>query len=225
MEGGFSLSHFGMKSWVAICGGSDSDCQMLPPSFSLRFVFILSMGLLPLVSLDAQNFPTTVTARDDAASYLKPLNQRGVVKYNTIAGDFTANQVASIGKYSGKRITVVGRVAHLSLGNSENYALVVTIQDASASLPAVKCKFLSDAFPQNSDLEISTDGSEATLVMRHPSGTIIGKKSFLSVDQLVAIKGVYKEIKVGDIVLTDCKIIPKERLHELRDELKKQQKQ
>jgi hypothetical protein len=35
------------------------------------------------------------------------------------------------------------------------------------------------------------------------------------VDQRVGIKGDFKEIKVGDIVLTACKLVPKEKLREL----------
>ena len=159
----------------------------------------------------------------DASQPLKPLNQRGVVKLKTIAGDFATNEVAAIAKYSGHRITVIGRVAHLSQGSSENKVLVVTLQDATASLPAVKGDFLSDSIPEHSGIEVSQDGSCATLVRRDSAGRILSQNTFLNADSIIGLKGNYKELKVGDVILTDCKIIPKERLHELRDELAKKQ--
>jgi hypothetical protein len=191
---------------------------MALPSKLLLFPLILC-SVAPLVAQDV--LPPTTLAKQDAAAYLKPLNKRGVVRYKTIASDFNTNQVAAIGKYAGKRITVIGRVAHLSQGESENKALVVTLQDASASLPAVKGIFLAGSIPQNSEIQISSDGSTATMVNRDGSGNILSQNTYLSVDQTVAIKGDYKELKVGDIVLTDCKLIPKERLHELRNDLDK----
>lgn len=159
----------------------------------------------------------------DSMTALKPLNKRGVVKLKTIAGDFAANEVAAIAKYSGHRITVIGRVAHLSQGSSENKVLVVTLQDASASLPAVKGDFLTGSIPEYSGIEISQDGSSATLVQRDSTGRILGQKNFLNADSIIGLKGNYKELKVGNVILTDCKIIPKERLHELRDELENKQ--
>jgi len=60
------------------------------------------------------------------------------------------------------------------------------------------------------------------MIHRNARGIILKQDTYLSVDQTVAIKGNYKELKVGDIILTDCKIIPKERLHELRDGKKSQ---
>ena len=181
----------------------------------------LAIAVLPLASVLAQDFPVSTIARQDAAAYLKPLNKRGVVRLKTIAGDFATNQVAAIGKYSGHRITVIGRISHLSQGESENKVLVVTLQDAGASLPAVKAEFLPDSIPEHSSIQISSDGYTANLLRRDRSGNILGNTLYLSVDQMVGIKGDYKEIKVGDVVLTACKIIPKERLHELRADLKK----
>jgi hypothetical protein len=191
---------------------------MALPSKLLLFPLILC-SMAPLVAQDV--LPPTTLAKQDAAAYLKPLNKRGVVRYKTIATDFNTNQVAAIGKYAGKRITVIGRVSHLSQGESENKALVVTLQDASASLPAVKGIFLAGSIPQNSEIQISSDGSTATMVNRDGSGNIVSQNTYLTVDQTVAIKGDYKELKVGDIVLTDCKLIPKNRLHELRNDLNK----
>jgi len=190
------------------------------PKFILPFFLLISVAPLSLV---AQDFATTTIAKQDAAAYLKPLNKRGVVRYKTIAGDFAANQQAAIGKYSGHRITVIGRISHLSQGHSENKDLVVTLQDATASLPAVKGEFLTGSIPENSEIQISSDGSVATLLRRDGSGKILGQSTYLSVDQVVAIKGDYKEVRVGDIVLTACKIIPKERLRELRHDLKASQ--
>jgi hypothetical protein len=187
-------------------------------------LLILSLILASVPPLVAQDvLPPTSLAKQDAAAYLKPLNQRGVVRLKTIAGDFSTNQVAAIGKYAGHMITVIGRVAHISQGESENKVLVVTLQDPSASLPAVKGEFLPGSIPENSEIQVSEDGSTATIVHRNARGVILKQDTYLSVDQTVAIKGNYKELKVGDIILTDCKLIPKERLHELRDGLKKSQ--
>jgi|GEM_PF-332656 len=186
-------------------------------SFFPRVLPLFLLSVTPIFAQDSQptTFPTTQIARMDAASYLKPLPENHVVSYKQIAGDFAANETAALGKYNGKRITVIGRIARLSQGQSENKALVVTLQGVGASLPAVKANFLNDAIPENSEIQISSDGSSASIVNRDRSGNILSQKTYLSVDQKVGIKGSFKGLKVGDIVLTSCKLIPKERLHEL----------
>jgi hypothetical protein len=108
-------------------------------------------------------------------------------------------------------LTVIGRVSSLSNGNSENKVLVVTLQGASGNLPAVKADFLYGSIPDNSEIQISSDGSAATIVHRDRSGNILSQGTYLSIDQKVAIKGTFKEVKVGDIVLTACKLVPKDR--------------
>jgi hypothetical protein len=170
------------------------------------------MGM-PLMAQDA--FPTTQVAKSDAVSYLKRLPEDHVVSYKQIAGDFAANETAALGKYSGKRITVIGHIAHLSQGQSENKALVITLQDATGSMPAVKANLLNDAIPVNSEVQVSGDGSTASIINRDSSGNILSQNTYLSLDQRVGIKGSFKELKAGDIVLTDCKLIPKGKLHEL----------
>jgi hypothetical protein len=191
---------------------------MTPPTRLLLLSLIL-ISVTPLLAQDG--YPATAIARQDAAAYLKPLNERGVVSLKTIAGDFATNQVAAIGKYTDHMITVVGRIAHLSQGHGENVALVVKLQDAAASLPAVKGVFLPSNFSENSAIQISPDGSSASLIKRDAKGKVLSQNTFLTVDQTVAIKGNYKNIDAGDIILNDCKLIPKERLHELRNELEK----
>lgn len=179
---------------------------MTPPRIVLSLLIALAAPLA------AQNiYAPTKIARMDAASYLQPLAKDGVVPFKTIAGDFASNENAATGKYAGRRITVIGRVASLTNGNSENKVLVVTLQDASATLPVVKCNFLFGSIPENSSIEISSDGSEAFLLRRDRSGNILGRQSYLSVGQKVAIKGDFKELKVGDIVLTGCKLLSSEK--------------
>lgn len=188
------------------------------------------IGLLCLLTLLSgvirlsaqQTFDPSKTATMDAAAYLKPYPPNGVVTYATIAGDFASNQVAASGKYGDHRVTVIGRVAALNNGNSDNKVLVVTLQDPSASLPAVKCSFLFGFLPQNSSLEISGDGSQATLVRRDRSGAILGREVYLSAGQKVAIKGDFKDLKVGDIVLTACTLLSKDRRKELEAGLSSQ---
>jgi hypothetical protein len=141
----------------------------------------------------------------DAASYLQPLPENRVVKLKEIASDFATHPDAAIGKYSGKRITVIGRVSALSNGNGENKALVVTLQGATADLPAVKADFLYGSISENSEIQISGDGSTATIVHRDRRGDILSQDVYLSIGQEVAIEGTFKEVKVGDIVLTACK--------------------
>jgi hypothetical protein len=212
------------NSWIVLFKIFDNSSVMVTsprPGYPLLFLAALLVSTLPLAAQDA--FPPTTMARQDAAAYLKPLNKRDVVKLKTIAGDFASNQAAAIGKYSGHRITVIGNVSHLSKGHGDNKVLVVTLQDANASLPAVKGEFLFGSIPDNSEIQISSDGSLATLIQRDGSGNILSQNPYVSVDQTVAIKGDYKEVKVGDIILTGCKLIPKERLHELRNELKASQ--
>jgi hypothetical protein len=186
---------------------------------SPRLLIALSI-VLSVTPLVAQNtvpstFPTTHIAKMEAASYLAPLPENRVLSYKQIAGDFAANETAALGKYNGKRITVIGRIAHLSQGHGEKKALVVTLQNANASLPAVKGDFLADSIPVNSEIQVSDDGSTASIIHRDRIGNILSQDTYLSVDQKVGIKGSFKELKVGDIVLTDCKLIPKEKLHEL----------
>ena len=186
---------------------------------SPRLLIALSI-VLSVTPLVAQNtvpttFPTTQIAKMEAASYLAPLPENRVLSYKQIAGDFAANETAALGKYNGKRITVIGRIAHLSQGHGEKKALVVTLQNANASLPAVKGDFLADSIPVNSEIQVSDDGSTASISHRDRIGNILSQDTYLSVDQKVGIKGSFKELKVGDIVLTDCKLIPKEKLHEL----------
>lgn len=177
---------------------------------SPRIVLLLTLCLV--APLGAQNtYAPSAIARMDAASYLQPLPKDGVVPLKTIAGDFASNGTAATGKYGDRRITVIGRISALSNGNGENKVLVVTMQDASASLPAVKCNFLFGSIPQNSSIEVSGDGSQAFLIRRDRSGNILGRDPYLSVDQKVAIKGDFKELKVGDIVLTGCKLLSPEK--------------
>jgi tRNA_anti-like len=179
---------------------------MKSPQIALLF------GLSLAAPLAAQNsYAPTKIARMDAASYLQPLPKDGVVSLKTLAGDFASNETAATGKYADRRITVIGRVSSLSNGNSENKVLAVTLQDASANLPAVKCNFLFGSIPQNSSIEVSSDGSQAFLIRRDRSGNILGREPYLSVDQKVAIKGDFKELKVGDIVLTACKLLSSEK--------------
>jgi hypothetical protein len=180
---------------------------------------ILTLLLLPVtvVTLHAQNdtYAPTKIAQMDAAAYLAPLPANGVVPLNVIASDFATNAPAAIGKYSNQRITVIGRISALSQSSSENKVLVVTMQDAGANLPAVKADFLYGSIPQNSEIQVSSDGTQAFLVRRDRTGNILGQDPYLSVDQRVGIKGDFKEQKVSDIVLTACKLIPKSKLHEL----------
>ena len=176
---------------------------------------LLMMPLLVVPAMAQSTFPNTVIAQKDAAAYLKPFPANGVVPLAVIAGDFATNETAAIGKYNGQRITVIGRIAALSKSSSENKVMVVTLQDAAASQPAVKGDFLVGSIPENSEIQISSDGSMATLVRRDRTGVILSQDPYLSVDQRVGLKGDFKELKVGDIVLTACKLVPKERLHEI----------
>jgi hypothetical protein len=175
---------------------------MKSPRIALSLLLSLAA---PLAAQDS--FPPTRIARMDAASYLQPLPKDGVVSLKTIAGDFASNETAALGKYGDRRITVIGRISGLSNGNSENKVLAVTLQDASSGLPAVKCNFLFGSIPPNSSIEVSADGFQAFLLRRDSMGNILGRTPYLSVDQKVAIKGDFKELKVGDIVLTACKLL------------------
>lgn len=179
----------------------------------IHLLLAVAAAVTPLVAQDT--FAPTKIAQMDAAAYLTPLPDNGVVPLNVIAGDFATNSAAATGKYGGQRITVIGRIAALKKSASENKVLVVTLQDAAASLPAVKCDFLDGSIPLNSEIEMSGDNSQASILKRDRSGNILGREPYLSVDQRVGIKGDFKELKVGDIVLTACKLVPKEKLREL----------
>ncbi len=183
----------------------------------ISLLIAVAAMVAPLVAQDT--FAPTKLAQMDAAAYLQPLPDNGVVPLNVIAGDFATNATAATGKYSGQRITVIGRIAALKKSSSENKVIVVTLQDAAASQPAVKCDFLDGSIPFNSEIEMSDDNSQASILKRDRSGSILGREPYLSVDQRVGIKGDFKELKVGDIVLTACKLVPKEKLRELRETL------
>ena len=184
--------------------------------FTTPRITLVATLLLPISALFAQqNYAPTKIASMDAASYLKPLPADGVVPLAVIAGDFAANGEAAMGKYSGQRITVIGRISALKKSSSENKVLVVTMQDASASLPAVKCDFLYGSIPQNSEIQVSDDGFQAFILRRDRMGNILSQDPYLSVDQRVGIKGVFKGNKGGDIVLTACKLDSKEKVKEL----------
>jgi len=194
-----------------ISSSSDNDFFMTPIP---KIFFVLTVLLFCAFPLVAQDFPPTKIAKMDAASYLQPLPDDRVVPLKVIAGDFAAYPDAAIGKYSGKRITVIGRISAINNGNGENKVLVVTMQDPSGNLPAVRANFLYGSIPANSEIQISSDGSSATLVRRDRSGSILAQDPYLAVDQRVAIKGDFKEVKVGDIVLTSCKLEPKRKYKE-----------
>jgi hypothetical protein len=182
-----------------------------------RTLTLFSILLAVSLSLHAQDgiYAPTKIAQMDAAAYLQPLPANHVIPLQTIASDFASNAVAAVGKYGGQRITVIGRISAISKSQSENKVMSVTLQGAGASLPAVKAEFLAGSIPVNSEIQVSEDGSSATLVTRDPSGVILSQNPFLSVDQRVGIKGDFKEQKVGDIILTDCALVPKEKLREL----------
>ena len=171
--------------------------------FTTPRITLVATLLLPISALFAQqNYAPTKIASMDAASYLKPLPA-------------AANGEAAMGKDSGQRITVIGRISALKKSSSENKVLVVTMQDASASLPAVKCDFLYGSIPQNSEIQVSDDGFQAFILRRDRMGNILSQDPYLSVDQRVGIKGDFKGNKGGDIVLTACKLDSKEKVKEL----------
>jgi tRNA_anti-like len=181
---------------------------MFPKTKNLSLIAAL---LFTAGHLSAQDFATTKIQKMDAASYLQPLPENRVVPLKVIAGDFASHPDAAIGKYSGKRITVIGNVSALSNGNGENKVMVVTMQGSTKSLPAVKADFLYGSIPDNSEIQISSDGSAATILHRDRSGNILSQDTYVSVGQKVAIKGTFKEVKVGDIILTSCKLEPKDK--------------
>jgi len=187
---------------------------MFSPFHSFLILIVMPLLMSQAIAQN-NNFPTTQLAQKDAGAYLKPFPPSGVVPLSVIAGDFAVNETAATGKYNGQRITVIGRVAALSKGSSENKVMVVTLQDAAASQPAVKGEFLYGSIPENSEIQISSDGSMATLIRRDRTGVILSQDPYLSVDQRVGLKGDFKELKVGDIVLTACKLVPKGKLHEI----------
>jgi tRNA_anti-like len=184
------------------------------PSKQTLLLTSLFFSCFPLLAQDAGNFAPPTLSREEAKATMKRLPANGIVPLKTIAGDFAANEVAAAAKYSGHRITVVGRIASLGKGSGENTDLVVTLQDASGNLPPVKAKFNAGFLPQNSEIEISADGSQATLLKRDRSGMILGRQTYLSVDQRLGITGDFKEIHVGDIVLTGCKLASKAKLRQ-----------
>lgn len=170
-------------------------------------ILLLSL-LIPSAALLAQDglYAPTKAARLDAQAYLAPLSKGGVVPFKVIAGDFAKNQTAAIGKYSGRRLEVVGTVSAIKKSGGENKLFVVTLRDASANLPALKADFLYGSIPNNSEIQITGDGAQALLVRRDRSGNILGQETYLSVGKKVTIKGDFKGLQAGDIVLTACEL-------------------
>lgn len=174
----------------------------------------LSLGCCSLRAQDPGAVAPSTLSREEARATMKRLPASGIVPLKTIAGDFASNAVAANAKYSGHRITVIGRIASLGKGSGETTELEVTLQDASGNLPPVKGKFEEGSLPQNSEIELSGDGSQAVLIKRDRYGMILGRQAYLSVGQRVGITGDFKEIRVGDIVLTACKLASKAKLRE-----------
>ena len=76
----------------------------------------------------------------------------------------------------------------------------------------MKAEFLYGAIPVNSEIQVDdNNGAVANLVRRDSAGNILSTEPYISVGQKVAIKGDFKELKVGDIILTACKKVPKPR--------------
>lgn len=172
-----------------------------------RTLLVLAL-LLPAAALRADNelYAPTKAARLEAEAYLAPFPKGGVVPYKVIAGDFAQNQTAAIGKYSGRRVAVEGRISGIKKSGGENKIFVVTLRDSSGNLPAVKADFLFGSLPENSEIQVNDDGSQAQLVRRDRSGTILSQDPYLLVGQKVTIKGEFKQLRAGEIVLTACEL-------------------
>jgi hypothetical protein len=175
----------------------------ITPQALLLLALLVSAAAL---RADNELYAPTKAARLDAEAYLTPFPKDGVVPYKVLAGDFSKNQTAAIGKYSGRRVAVVGRISAIKKSGGENKIFVVTLSDSSGNLPSVKADFLFGSLPENSELQVSDDGSQAQLIRRDRSGTILSQDPYLSVGQKVTIKGEFKQLRAGEIVLTACEL-------------------
>lgn len=175
----------------------------------------MKKALLPLFLLCAA---LTVHAQDAAPSpaALKPLSVSGFVTLDEIVSDFRNSPDAALQKYGGQQVIVYGRVGQLTSPDDADGALVVYLQQFNNTTPDVKAIFNMDNIPQHSSIEVSSDGTQATLSHRtRRTDEINANHAWISVDERIGIKGGFSGFVAGDIVIKDCRRVEKKHLEQL----------
>lgn len=173
---------------------------------------IASMKLLPLALL------VTVTGVFAQTAQLAPLPPDGFVTLAQVMSDFSSQPEAATQKYNGQRILVYGRVGQIAQSqDADGNPLEVYLQQADNTTPDVKCVFtLSDlpGWSQNSTVQISEDGSQASLFHRGRDGNAKDSTAYVTVGQTIGVHGTFDSFVAGDVVLKDCKKVRPEKLME-----------
>ena len=163
--------------------------------------------LLPLI-LSA----SFVLAQDGT---LAPLPSDGFVTLQQVMTDFSTHPTQAQQKYDGNRITVYGRVGHISKGDDmAGNPMVAYLQKSDMeATPDVKCIFSPDDVPTGQgNVEISENHQNASIFSRNSMGEITRQTSYLNVGDMVGIRGTVSDFEVGDVVMKDCHRVSKDKL-------------
>jgi len=173
------------------------------------------MKLLPFLLL------VTATGVFAQTAQLAPLPPDGFVTLAQVVSDFSSQPEAATQKYNGQRILVYGRVGQIAQSqDSSGNPLQVFLQLANNNTPDVKCVFTLADLPgwsQNSTIQVSEDGSQASVSRRGGDGVVKDETAYVTVGQNIGVRGTFDSFIAGDVVLKDCK---KERPEKMDEVLK-----
>ncbi len=130
------------------------------------------------------------------------------VDWQTLATEFSEDEAAASSKYQGQMITVTGPVSGIAQGDmtTDNPAVAVTLSTPAGPGPDVKCLFQNEDLPQNSEIYVPNDGSEAILRKRDNVGNVISSEPMVQTGQQIVVTGSFLEFDAGDIVLQHCRL-------------------
>jgi hypothetical protein len=168
------------------------------------------MKLLPLALL------VTATSLLAQTAPLTPLPPDGFVTLAQVISDFSSQPEVATQKYNGQRILVYGRVGQIAQSqDSAGNPLQVFLQQANNTTPDVKCTFTLAELPgwtQDSTIQISEDGSQASVFRRGRDGEAKDAKAYVTVGENIGVHGTFEGFIAGDVSLKDCKKVPTEKL-------------
>lgn len=153
---------------------------------------------------------------------LAPLPPDGFVTLQQIVNDFATQPDAALQKYNGMRLLVYGRVGQLEQSDdSEGNPLTAYLQIPNNPTPDVKCVFTPADVPagyQDAQVQISEDGTQASIFHRNFQGNLTRERPFLTTGQNIGVHGTFDNFVAGDIILKDCRRVGPERMMQILQE-------
>jgi hypothetical protein len=150
---------------------------------------------------------------------LAPLPPDGFVTLEQVVSDFSTQPEAALRKYNGQRLLVYGRVGQIAQSqDSAGNPLQVFLQLANNPTPDVKCVFPLAELPgwtQDATVQVSEDGSQASVFRRGRDGNVKDDTAFVTVGERIGVRGTFDNFVAGDVVLKDCKKEHPEKLMEV----------